>query len=100
MERYYKFSKYLKERYDRKILKVTVDAGFSCPNRDGKLSSDGCIYCNNEGFSPNTRDIRHPIKEQIARRISFANSKYKTPGYIVYFQAFTNTYAPVPELKK
>ncbi len=96
-ETYYKFSTYFKNKgFKERVQKITVDAGFSCPNRDGKLSEDGCIYCNNEGFSPNTRKNFGSIEEQIAKGIKRANAK----KFIVYFQAYTNTYAPLDELKK
>ncbi|MDP8229728.1 MAG: TIGR01212 family radical SAM protein [Candidatus Gorgyraea atricola] len=94
---YYKFSTYFKNKgFKERVQKITVDAGFSCPNRDGKISDNGCIYCNNEGFSPNTRKSFGSIEEQIAKGIKRANAK----KFIVYFQAYTNTYAPLDKLKQ
>ena len=99
MERYYKFSQYFKDAgYKEKILKIPVDAGFSCPNRDGKLSHDGCIFCNNEGFSPNAGK-NLSVKEQIEKGIALQKAKNKDARFLLYFQAYTNTYAPVEKLK-
>jgi len=100
MERYYRFSTYFKDRgFKGRVQKVTVDAGFSCPNRDGKISTEGCIYCNNEGFSVNTRRATTPIKKQIEDGIVALKRRTNAEKFIIYFQAFTNTYAPVDELK-
>ncbi|MFC1621732.1 TIGR01212 family radical SAM protein [Candidatus Omnitrophota bacterium] len=96
-ETYYKFSTYFKNKgFKHRVRKITVDAGFSCPNRDGKISDNGCIYCNNEGFSPNTRKSFASIEEQITQGIKRADAK----KFIVYFQAYTNTYAPLDKLKR
>ena len=62
-ERYYRFSNYLRERFGARIYKVSIDAGFSCPNKDGTLSSDGCIFCDNRAFSYNTRPIRNSLSQ-------------------------------------
>ncbi|MBU1146831.1 MAG: TIGR01212 family radical SAM protein [Candidatus Omnitrophica bacterium] len=94
---YYKFSTYFKNKgLKERVQKVTVDAGFSCPNRDGKISDEGCIYCNNEGFSPNTRKAFDSIERQIHEGIKRSMAK----KFIVYFQAYTNTYAPLERLKE
>ena len=96
-ETYYKFSTYFKNKgFKHKVQKITVDAGFSCPNRDGKISENGCIYCNNEGFSPNTRKTFDSIEKQIQEGIKRSKAK----KFIVYFQAYTNTYAPIDKLKQ
>jgi len=98
--RYNRFSKYLKERFGCRVYKVSIDAGFSCPNKDGKLSKDGCIYCDNRAFSFNTRISPGPIKAQIEQGMSFARERYGAEKFIVYFQSCTNTYAPLEVLKK
>jgi hypothetical protein len=98
-ERYYKFSKYLKERFGCRVYKVSIDAGFSCPNKDGKLSNDGCIYCDNRAFSLNTRIPPRPIETQIEEGIIYGKQRYAAEKFIVYFQAHTNTYAPLEILK-
>ena len=69
--RYYPFSAYLRENFSVKIHKVSIHAGFTCPNRDGLVGVGGCTYCANESFSPNVRETISPIKEQIERGIKF-----------------------------
>lgn len=97
---YYKFSDYLKERFGCRVYKVSIDAGFSCPNRDGSKSRDGCIYCDNKGFSFNSRIPPRPIENQIAEGIKVGRERFKAGKFIVYFQAYTNTYAPLKQLKE
>jgi len=67
VRKYYKFSEYLRKRFGVRVYKVSIDAGFSCPNRDGSKSKDGCIYCDNKRFSFNSRIASLPIEEQIAK---------------------------------
>ncbi|MFA6451698.1 MAG: TIGR01212 family radical SAM protein [bacterium] len=98
-KRYRAFSEYLKEKYGCKVYKVSLDAGFTCPNRDGRLGTGGCIYCNNQGFSPNTREPRVSISEQLEKGAAYMRSRYKAEKFISYFQAYTNTYAPVETLE-
>lgn len=98
-KRYYQFSEYLKERFGCKVYKVTIDAGFTCPNRDGELGWGGCTYCNNLGFSANTRHAPLPIAEQVERGMAFMRRRYKAEKFIAYFQAYTNTYAPIDTLR-
>ena len=90
-KRYYPFSRHLREVFGCKVHKITIDAGFTCPNRDGTLGFGGCIYCNNRGF--NSNDSQVDVKTQIQQGISFARRKYKAKKFIAYFQAYTNTYA-------
>lgn len=97
--RYYKFSDYLKSCFGQRVQKVTVDAGFSCPNRDGKKSFDGCIYCNNEGFSLGRRGPKSDIYSQIKEGIDSLRAAKKANKFIVYFQAYTNTYDRVEVLR-
>lgn len=99
-ERYYKFSTYLRERFGCRIHKISLDAGFSCPNRDGSLSDKGCIYCDNRAFSLNTRLPVRSIETQIREGMDFAKERYGAEKFIVYFQAYTNTYAPLEVLKE
>lgn len=98
-KRYYQFSEYLRERFGCKVFKVTIDAGFTCPNRDGHLGWGGCTYCNNLGFSANTRRAPAPVREQVERGIEFMRKRYKAEKFIAYFQAYTNTYAPLEKLR-
>lgn len=97
---YYKFSDYLKEHFNCRVYKVTVDAGFSCPNRDGKKSTSGCIYCDNRGFNFSSRATRRPLNEQIKHGIASAREVLRADKFIIYFQAYTNTYAQVKVLKE
>ncbi len=100
-QRYYRFSTYLKERFGRRVYKVSIDAGFSCPNKDGRLSNKGCIFCDNHAFSYNSRtDKPKPIMTQIEEGIENAKRRFKAEKFIVYFQAYTNTYAPLHILRK
>ncbi|MCK4905382.1 TIGR01212 family radical SAM protein [bacterium] len=95
---YYKFSEYLKERFGCRVYKVSIDAGFSCPNKDGKLSKDGCVYCDNKAFSLNSRTPSKPIETQIENGIAFSRQRYGAKKFIVYFQAYTNTYLPQTDM--
>jgi len=99
-KRYNTFSVYQRKLYGERVQKVTVDAGFTCPNRDGKIAEGGCIYCNNRSFNPGYNEAGKSITQQLAEGIEFLNRRYKTKKYIVYFQPFTNTYAPLDTLKK
>lgn len=98
-ERFYRFSAYLKEHFGATVYKVSIDAGFSCPNKDGRISKDGCIYCENRSFSFNTRFPPRPIEEQIEEGMNFGRKRYNAEKFIAYFQAYTNTYAPPDILK-
>ncbi len=99
-ERYYRFSRYLRERYGCYVYKVGIDAGFSCPNRDGKLSREGCIFCDNRAFCFNSRFPGKSLEEQIREGMIFGRKRYGAKKFIVYFQAYTNTYASIKSLKK
>jgi hypothetical protein len=79
---------------------VSIDAGFTCPNKDGTKGVGGCTYCNNNTFNPDYCKPIKPIKQQINEGIEFFSKKYKTQKYLAYFQAFTNTYAPLADLRK
>ncbi len=92
-EFYTTYSDYLARLFPgRKVQKITVDAGFTCPNRDGKLGNGGCIYCNNATFSPDTGRSAGSIAEKIEAGKAFFARKYPTMTYLVYFQSYTNTY--------
>ncbi len=92
MGRYYKdFADFLTEHFpEQKMQKLTIDAGFSCPNRDGTLSRGGCAYCNNNSFSPGSHGGRNitPISDQIEQSKYFFRRKYPTMRYIAYFQSY------------
>jgi uncharacterized protein len=99
-ERYYRYSTYLKERFGSRVHKISVDAGFSCPNRDGTKGSDGCIFCDNKGFSFHARIPPIPLEEQIRTGMLFNKERFKADKFIVYFQAYTNTHAPLEILRQ
>lgn len=97
--RYYAYSRFLRERFGGKIYRVTIDAGFTCPNVDGTVAVGGCVYCDNRSFSPNRRLPRTGIREQIERGIRTLEQRYGAERFLAYFQAATNTYAPVAKLR-
>jgi radical SAM protein (TIGR01212 family) len=98
--RYYAFSRFLRERFGARVYRVTVDAGFTCPNVDGTVAKGGCVYCDNRSFSPNRRLPRTSVREQVRRGVTILQNRYGTDQFIAYFQAATNTYAPVDKLKR
>jgi len=98
--RYYPFSRFLRERFGQRVYRVTVDGGFTCPNVDGTVAVGGCVYCNNRSFSPNRRQPRIPIRDQVRRGIAILQKRYAAEQFLAYFQAATNTYAPVEKLKR
>lgn len=98
-KRYFAFSNYLKQHFGRKVWKIPIDAGFTCPNRNGSDGVGGCTFCNNEGFSPNARRPVRPVESQIAEAISRCRRR-GIEKYIAYFQAFTNTYDHVDRLRE
>jgi radical SAM protein (TIGR01212 family) len=98
--RYNAYNLYVKNKYGERIQKVTVDAGFTCPNRDGTVAYGGCIYCNNQSFNPGYNDAAKSIRQQIEEGKEFLKRRYKVDKYIVYFQPYSNTYAALDQLKK
>ncbi|MDP2754488.1 MAG: TIGR01212 family radical SAM protein [Nitrospirota bacterium] len=98
--RYNSFGSYIKKRFGTTVYKVNVDAGFTCPNRDGTISTSGCIFCNNDSFRPGSCTPTLSISEQIRNGIAHVKKRYKAERFLVYFQPYTNTYAPVDELER
>lgn len=97
--RFFPFSEYLKGHFSYKVHKIPLHAGFTCPNRDGRVGVGGCTYCINESFSPNVNGSYIPIKEQIEKGKAFHKKRYGAEKFIAYFQSFTNTYADVKTLR-
>lgn len=97
---YHSLDYMLRERFGEKVYKVTLNGGMSCPNRDGKFGTRGCIFCSAGGSGDFAADSSLSITEQIDRQISILSAKRPIHKYIAYFQAFTNTYAPVEYLEK
>jgi radical SAM protein (TIGR01212 family) len=98
--RYNDFGSYLRKRFGCRVQKITIDAGFSCPNRDGTLSSGGCIYCDGKGSGTGAARMAESIKKQIQQAKARLAVRYKAEKFIAYFQAFTNTYGPCDILRK
>lgn len=97
---YHSLDYMLRERFGEKVYKVTLNGGMSCPNRDGTLDSRGCIFCSEGGSGDFAADARLSIQEQIETQIALLTGKRPINKYIAYFQAYTNTYAPVSYLRK
>jgi radical SAM protein (TIGR01212 family) len=97
---YNDFNGYLRKRFGCRVQKITIDAGFSCPNRNGTLSFGGCIYCDGKGSGTGVARGAESIKEQIQQAKARLAVRYKAEKFIAYFQAFTNTYAPCDILRK
>jgi len=93
---YRTFNDYCKEKFGCKVYKLSLDAGFTCPNRDGTLGTRGCIFCTGSGEFAERGDIASQLKRAKAR----VAAKNKDGKYMAYFQAFTNTYAPVAQLRR
>ena len=99
--RFNSYSNYFTKQFGGRVQKISIDAGFSCPNRDGKISTGGCTFCSNEAFNPSYCRPEKSIKKQIEEGIAFHQRRYrKANKYLAYFQPFSNTYKPLEELKK
>jgi len=96
---YYSLNKFLKDKFGSKVAKLSLDAGFCCPNRDGTLSNDGCIFCSPKGSGDFSGSRKVSITEQINQQKDLLKKKWTNPLYIAYFQDFTNTYSSVDVLK-
>ena len=94
------YGSFLRRRFDCRVSKVNVDGGFTCPNRDGSRGTGGCIYCDPSSFSPKETVPLIPIEEQMAAGMAYHRARLKSEKFIVYFQKFTNTYAPVDRLSQ
>ena len=98
---YNDFGTWLRKRFpDFRVQKISIDAGFTCPNRDGRISTGGCTYCDNRTFNPSYCDRRKSIREQLREGKRFFNRKYSNMKYLAYFQAFTNTYGSLDSLRR
>ena len=99
-KRYHSLDYDLKQIYGEKVYKITLDGGMTCPNRDGKVGTGGCIFCSASGSGDFAGSRSLPVSEQINRGKKELNGKRPVHSYIAYFQAFTNTYAPVRRLER
>lgn len=99
-KRYNDFSTFFKNHFAERVQKVSIDAGFTCPNRDGTKGLGGCTYCDNKTFKPTYTNLKNSVSQQVEQGIAFFSKKYDSMKYLAYFQAYTNTYAPIDELKR
>ena len=97
---YNDFGTWIRKRFPYRVQKISIDAGFSCPNRDGRISSGGCTYCDNRTFNPGYCNRQKSITEQLEEGKAFFGRKYPDMKYLAYFQAYTNTYAKIELLRK
>ena len=93
-KRFYSLDYYLKQTYGHKLYKIALDAGMTCPTRDGTLGTRGCIFCSAKGSGDFAADRSLSVTEQLSQGKEIIRNKFHADGYIAYFQAFTNTYAP------
>src|SRR6476620_5583017 len=100
LERFRSYNKWLKGKFGERVYKVIVDAGFTCPNRDGTVAVGGCAYCNNNSFRPPSAIKTDPIREQVREGIEYIRKRFDTHKFIVYFQTFSNTYAETEYLRQ
>ena len=98
-KRYNLFSSYLKKKFNEKVYKVTLDAGFSCPNRDGTLSNMGCVVCDDSGSFSHAHSNTLDVEKQLEGGMETLNKRFKAKKFLSYFQAYSNTYKPVDKLK-
>lgn len=99
--RFNSYSSYMTRTFGSRVQKISIDAGFSCPNRDGTISTGGCTFCRNDAFNPSYCHPEKSIRQQIEEGIEFHRRRYRrATSYLAYFQAFTNTHKPIDELEK
>ena len=91
--RFRSYNRWLQEKFGQRVYKVIVDAGFTCPNRDGKVAVGGCAYCNNSSFRPPSAIKTDPIRDQVREGIEYIRKRFDADKFIIYFQPFSNTYA-------
>lgn len=97
--RYREYSKYLEGLFGHRVHRVSIDAGFTCPNVDGTVARGGCVYCDNRSFTPSKNLGRMDIRQQIDAQVGKLRSRYGAKGFLAYFQAATNTYADLDRLR-
>lgn len=96
---YNDFPTFMRRFFDCKVQKISIHAGFTCPNRDGTLGMGGCTYCNNQTFNPAYCKPTHSVRQQVEEGVAFFGHKYPSMQYLAYFQAYTNTYGELSRLK-
>jgi len=98
MQKCYSFGRYLRDKYNTRVHRISLNAGFNCPNRDGTLSDQGCFFCNEKGFV-NFDDPTVSLDQQIKTSMAFFKERFNADKFIAYFQNASNTYAPIEKLK-
>jgi hypothetical protein len=99
-KRFNDFPTYFKNKFKGRVQKISIDAGFTCPNRDGSKGVGGCNYCNNTTFKPSYCNLDNSVAGQVEKGVAFFGKKYETMRFLAYFQAYSNTYAPIEILKE
>jgi radical SAM protein (TIGR01212 family) len=99
LDRFRSYNRWLQGRFGERVYKVTVDAGFTCPNRDGAVATGGCTYCNNSSFRSPAAIKTDPIRDQVREGIAYIRKRFRANKFIVYFQPFSNTYAETDYLR-
>jgi len=99
-KRYNDYSSFIKKNFNERVQKISLNTGFTCPNRDGTKGIGGCTYCNNNTFSPDYCKPVKTVSQQLKEGILFFSKKYEAQKYLAYFQSYTNTYASIDLLKK
>jgi radical SAM protein (TIGR01212 family) len=99
-ERFRSYNRWLQEKFGERVYRVIVDAGFTCPNRDGKVAAGGCAYCNNSSFRPPSAIKTDPIRDQVREGIEYIRKRFDAHKFIIYFQPFSNTYAETEYLRR
>ncbi|MDR0365166.1 MAG: TIGR01212 family radical SAM protein [Bacteroidales bacterium] len=97
--RFNSYTAFIQEKFGTRVQKLSLNAGFTCPNRDGTVGVGGCIFCNNDAFSPSYVGGNKAISRQIIEGIEFHAKRYKTDKFFAHFQTYSNTYAPIEKLK-
>jgi len=99
-KRYLDYSSFIKLNFGERVQKISLDVGFSCPNRDGSKGFGGCTYCNNNSFNPGYCEPEKSITQQLKKGVAFFSKRHKYQNYFAYFQAYTNTFSDIESLKK
>lgn len=98
--RYNSYNTFLREKFGCRVHKVSVDVGFTCPNRDGTVATGGCVYCNNDSFVPPYARLRVSLDDQINNGMRYSKRRFRAEKFIIYFQAYTNTYDKIERLER
>jgi len=99
-KRYLDYSSFIKLNFGERVQKISLDVGFTCPNRDGSKGYGGCTYCNNNSFNPGYCEPEKSITQQLEKGVAFFSKRHKYQNYFAYFQAYTNTFSDIESLKK